>query len=451
MPRPNLLATPFGRLSAFSLLYFGEGLPQGFATAAVVLEFKRMGMSAEAMGGFAAAIMAPWAWKWAFGPLVDNLHFPRFGRRTQWVVAMQTGMVATLLAALSVLPKEVAADGSIVGIGLFTTLLIAHNTFAACQDVAIDALAVTVLPDDERGRANGLMFGFAQLGIAVGGSGVIAMKSVFGFTTSSLIVPLCLAGLLTLTVGWVRETLTPQDRSGGISQVGAEILDYVRTVAKVFFTTRRGFLGMVLALLPAGALALSSTLSNVITPTLGMTDDEIAAINAVGSIVFSVACVAGGLVSDKWGRRRSLAVFSAATVLPTLWMAWQFTSAGWLHAPPAVAGVWPRAEGLITAWWIASTAYAVFLGLMYGIRSALYMDIAEPRIAATQFTASMALLNVVTMYTYWWEGKALSTVGEGGWGLTLPQTLYIDCALGLLFLLVLPLLPIGEKSASKAA
>ena len=99
MPRFNLLATSRGRLTAFTLLYLGEGLPQGFATAAVALELKRMGASAEVMGTFAATIMAPWAWKWAFGPVVDNLYSRRFGRRSQWVIAAQVGMMATLLLA----------------------------------------------------------------------------------------------------------------------------------------------------------------------------------------------------------------------------------------------------------------------------------------------------------------------------------------------------------------
>lgn len=435
LARPNLLSSPTGRLTLFSLLYLGEGLPQGFATAAVTLELKRMGVGADVLGVFAATIMAPWAWKWAFGPVLDNLHLPRFGRRTQWVLVMQAGMILTLFAALAAFPSSADA-----GLGIFTTLLLVHNLFAAGQDVAIDALAVSALPEAERGRANGFMFGAAQLGMAIGGSGVIAAKGFLGFSFASMLVPLGLAALMTLTVGWVREGLTPGGE-GGLRQVGTEILDYLKTVLRVFFTTRRGFYGMVLALLPAGALSLSLTLSNVITPTLGMTDDEIASLGAISSIVFAVACATGGALSDRLGRRLTLGLFAGATALPTLWMAWRFQQAGWDFAPAALAdGTWPRAEGLIRDWWIAGLVYGGFVGLMYGVRTALYMDIVEPRIAATQFTASMALLNVVTMYSYWWEGRAMTTVAEGGWGLTVPQTLTVDAVLGLVFLAVLPLL-----------
>ena len=145
---PNLLSTRKGRLFGFLALYVSEGLPQGFTAVAVALEFKRMGMTGEAIGSFAALIMLPWAWKWLMGPLVDNLHFRRFGRRKQWIVASQIGMLATLLGAMTVFPKMVTGDDgtrSVIGLGLFTAILLVHNIFSATQDVAIDALACTTL------------------------------------------------------------------------------------------------------------------------------------------------------------------------------------------------------------------------------------------------------------------------------------------------------------------
>jgi PAT family beta-lactamase induction signal transducer AmpG len=443
MATPNLLATPRGRLTAFVLLYFGEGLPQGFVTTAVALEFKRLGMEAEALGTFLASATLPWAWKWVMGPVVDNLHLERFGRRTQWIVAMQVGMIASLMAALAMFPTK-GADGAIGGLAVFTALMLAHNVFAACQDVAIDALAVGTLSEEERGRANGLMFAGAQLGLAAGGSGVLYLKGALGFGTAALLVPACLLGILTMMLKLTAEKALAGQVAAvtrGVAGAGAEILDYARTVGRVFFTTRLGFLGLVLALLPIGAKSLSATVSQNITPTLGMTDDEIATWNLVGSVAFAVACVAGGVVSDKWGRRRTLALFSAATALPTLYLAWRFTAAGWLFPPEGVDGVWPRApEALILEWNLAGTVFAVFLGFMYGVQSALYMDIAEPRIAATQFTASMALLNLVTSYTFWWQGQALTSTADGGWGYTLPEVMMVDSAFGLVFLAVLPFL-----------
>jgi PAT family beta-lactamase induction signal transducer AmpG len=437
----NLLRTPRGRLGLFGLLYFGEGLPQGFVGTAVALEFKRLGMEPQAIGAFLGTAMSPWAWKWVMGPVVDNLHFARFGRRSQWIVAAQVGMIVGLCVALAAFPTA-GADGEIVGLGLFTTCLVLHNLCGATQDVAIDALAVTALPEEERGRANGVMFGAAQLGLAAGGSGVVAAKAWFGFGGAALLVPAALVVLMLTVLRGVKEPGHVHARAAGLQSAMREIADYARTVFTVFFTTRRGFLGMVLALLPAGCLSLSLTLSTVLAPSLGMTDNEIASLGLTGSVVFALACLTGGTISDRIGRRLALGLMASASALPTAWMAWTFQSTGFLQLPEALPdGSFPRAEALITAWWIATLVFAVAYGLMYGVRSALYMDIAEPRIAATQFTASMALLNVVTIYSHWWQGNAITTVEKGGWGLTVPQALGIDVGLGLIFLLVLPLLP----------
>ena len=56
---------------------------------------------------------------------------------------MQVGMMATLLVAM---PVNFATE-----LGLFTAIILVHNAFGATQDVAIDALAVNVLPEHERG------------------------------------------------------------------------------------------------------------------------------------------------------------------------------------------------------------------------------------------------------------------------------------------------------------
>ena len=77
--------------------------------------------------------------------------------------------------------------------------------------------------------------------------------------------------------------------------------------------------------------------------------------------------------------------------------------------------------------------YSAFQGLMYGTRTALFMDVTTPRVAATQFTAYMAMLNLVTAYTANWQGVALERLGY-------PMTLAIDAGLGVVSIALLPLM-----------
>jgi len=54
-------------------------------------------------------------------------------------------------------------------------------------------------------------------------------------------------------------------------------------------------------------------------------------------------------------------------------------------------------------------------------------------VAATQFTAYMALSNLAITYSSWWQGHALVR-----WGY--PVTLAVDSAVGLIVVFLLPLM-----------
>ena len=69
-------------------------------------------------------------------------------------------------------------------IGRLTAFFLLHNSFGAMPDVAIDALAVNTLREYDRGLANGVMFGGAAIGTAVGGAGAWP-RSVGGRTPSN--------------------------------------------------------------------------------------------------------------------------------------------------------------------------------------------------------------------------------------------------------------------------
>jgi PAT family beta-lactamase induction signal transducer AmpG len=89
------------------------------------------------------------------------------------------------------------------------------------------------------------------------------------------------------------------------------------------------------------------------------------------------------------------------------------------------------AAALVTALWVATLGYSVAQGLMYGTRSAIFMDVTNPTVAATQFTAYMALLNLSIAYSATWQGVAIEALGY-------PMTMGIDAVVGLLCLALLP-------------
>jgi PAT family beta-lactamase induction signal transducer AmpG len=425
MKFPDLLSTRRGRLAAFFLMYITEGIPLGFAAVTIATQMRRQGLSAAAIGAFTAAIYLPWAFKWAVGPLVDVVSSDRFGRRRTWIIAMQLGMVATLFV--------MQGAGISAGIGLLTTLIIVHNIFAATQDVAIDALAVSTLKEDERGMAGGLTFAGAYLGQAVGGAGALYLVKFIGFSNTYFFVAAAILAVTIFVVLPLREPVMPRFAAAGsgLSRIAAEITQFSRQVWSAFTESRASLVGLAFALLPAGAMALGLALAQTLAVDLGFNDDQVASLNLWTTICQAAGCVIGGWLSDRLGRRRALAWFISSMTPVTLWLAWTMWNAGWIHPVDSAHRVGLVVPALvISVFWITSLLYCFANGLMYGARAALFMDVSNPRVAATQFTAYMALLNLGIAYSARWQGWAVDRYGY-------PVTLLADAFIGLLCLLFL--------------
>jgi MFS transporter, PAT family, beta-lactamase induction signal transducer AmpG len=425
MKFPNLLATRRGRLTAFFLMYITEGIPLGFAVTAIATQMRRQGISATAIGGFVAAIYLPWAFKWAVGPIVDVFSSDRYGRRRSWIIAMQLAMVASLFMLQFV--------GLGAGIKVLTTLIIVHNIFAATQDVAIDALAVSTLRADERGMAGGLTFCGAYLGQAVGGAGALYLIEYVGFSNTYFFVAAAILAVTVLVVLPLQEPVVPRVAAAGagLQRMGAEISLFVQQVWGAFTETRASLVGLAFALLPAGAMALGLALLNTLAVDLGFNDARVAKLNLWATILAASGCVVGGWMSDRLGRRRALGWFIFSMSPITLWLAWALWHAGWIRpVDPALRAGLVVPALVVTVFWCSALLYNFANGLMYGARAALFMDVSNPRVAATQFTAYMALLNLGIAYSSKWQGWSVDRFGY-------PLTLLADATFGLLCLVCL--------------
>src|SRR6478735_829911 len=291
MRLPNLLDSRRGRLAAFFLLYVTEGIPLGFAATAVATQLRRQGVGPAEIGAFVASFYLPWAFKWAFGPFVDVFRSQRFGHRRGWILLTQLVMVLTLVSLVLVpLPQ---------GLGIFTAILLVHNTFGAIQDVAIDSLAVNTLAEHERGLANGLMFAGASVGQAIGGSGVLLMMGYIGFQSSFVFVALCILAVTAFIVLPMKESAVHALSESAIAAgtkwaaASAEMKAFAVQSFRSFLGTKGAFSGVFFALLPAGAMSLGLALQSNLAVELGMNDDEVAVL-ALWSMVISAGCMVVG-------------------------------------------------------------------------------------------------------------------------------------------------------------
>ena len=423
----NLLDSTRGRFIAFGTLYISEGIPYGFTTTAMVAFMRTEGLSLAQIGAFVAALFVPWSFKWVWAPLIDLVKLPRFGGRKAWILLCLSMMIVTLVVT--------AVVDFHTNFQLLLAAIVLNNFFCATQDVAIDSLAVSTLKEDERGRGNGFMFGGQYFGIALGGGGAVFVFGLWGFNAALMYV----SGLMFLSwlfvLFFIRDpdvSREPVARSGSVlAKLGAELKGFLRELHSSFVHSGRGpKMGLLFAVLPAGAMSLGYSMLSTIQVDYGLGQTQIAQISVYNTIAGAVGCIIGGWLGDRYGIRRILAIFVVLTALPTVLLANEIRSVG--LSDVALATLYATIIG-----------HGLIFGMMFGPRIAVFMGMTNPAVGATQFTAFMGMSSWAISYGNYWQGQVAEAHGY------VPM-LYLDSLFMLASLDVIPFVRDREPSALPA-
>jgi PAT family beta-lactamase induction signal transducer AmpG len=344
------------RLLLFGGLYFAQGVPWGFLTVAVALRLTKLGLSPAAIGDLMFVATLPWTGKPLIGLLVDRVSFGRWGRRRPFILSAEAGMALTLLA--------LAFTNPLGNWWLFSALIFLHNLLAASQDVATDALAIDLLEESERSRANGIMSASKFLGMLVGGQGLLWVADVAGWSVAYAVAIALLLVPATLVMG-IHERPLPAQRP------------------RLFGLALRSFSSRIVLLAAAFALVvhLAESLTFPLTyplfcNQLGYSEQQVGTLATLNGIVGALGSLLGGALGDRLGCRRML-----------------------LYGCLGMAGCYlgfALGKGLWVHYWML-VAFTVVGGLMSGVvyatMLALFMGLTNPRFAATHFQFYQALIN----------------------------------------------------------
>ena len=204
---------------------------------------------------------------------------------------------------------------------------------------------------------------------------MLFLTAVMPFTSTYFFVAASILAITVFVVLPLREKAMTEAEATihAARNIVEELKRFVREAWIAFTGSRAAWVGVIAALLPAGAYALSLALQSNLAVELGLDDDAIAQLNVVCTLVNAVCCILGGWLSDRFGRRSTLALFVALTIVPTLWLAWVMWKAGWIMPVEIDTPNRPHpSTALIFTFWAACIVYNVFQGLYYGIRTALY-------------------------------------------------------------------------------
>ena len=419
---------PLLRLLTLCILYVAQGIPYGFVAVTLAIYLIDSGVEEGVVGGFTAMATLPWTFKWIWGPMIDRYGIPSMGRRRPWIILAQAGMIITI--SMMAFVPSITEDIVILGWMVFF-----HNVFVSLQDVSVDALAVDLLREEERGRVSGLMYGSKSLGGFIGGAVLTRIlhssdfNTVFAVQVSILIFisffPLCLRErpgerLLPWSKGSVQLKLS-ESMSGSMGIL-------FKRLGKAF-SLRSTIVGAVVGLLLfIGSGALGAITKALLTRDLGWSSVEVSDIDGGYAVFLSLAgALLGGFLADVFGAKKIIAFGSICLGLAYLGfglMSPEYIGDGWFSwsCKPAVVSYL-----LVTAFLVNMISVGLF---------SMYMSISWPVVAATQFTAYMAILNLSTTIGQWATGEFAK--------LEVEDVLFIFAVVQVAILGLLPLIDIHQ-------
>ncbi|MET9689797.1 MFS transporter [Streptomyces sp. NPDC006514] len=291
-PRRGLLFLLLVANSAMMALYMGVGsvlLPTQVAAIAPDDKVAVLGL----IGGVSAVFAT------AFNPIAGALS-DRSGRRNPWIVGgglASLGLLALLGSVRTAL---------LVGIG-WCLIQATMNVYQA----AVTAIVPDRIPAARRGTASALV----GLGLPIGGTvGVlIASRTADQLRTGYLVLGAVVAGSALLLSAFCRDVPRSGPAAAPARPKGAQLAAFLSALANHDF--RWAFIGRALMVLGYFSvvgyqlyiLGDHITLPDGLTPPAAM-----AVLTPVSMVAMAVSTVVGGLLSDRWNRRKVFVGVSAA-------------------------------------------------------------------------------------------------------------------------------------------
>lgn len=377
----NLLGTATGRRFVFAALYFSEGAPIGFLWWALPTQLRAQGVPVAEIATLVSLIAVPWAAKFLWAPLID-ISRHRGGSIRIWIAAAQTVMGAALLPLLFL---DVTAS-----FPLCAVFLVLHAVAASTQDAAIDTLCIATVAGPERGEINGWMQTGMLTGRALFGGGTLLLALTLGLNGTIMLVTGTI-WLISLLLTLIREPAAQMKDARGILPA---FISHLRT--GVF--TRTALWGLGFALLAGTGFEALGSLAGPYMVDRGVATETVGLFFALPSVLaMALGGLLGGFVSDRVGRFRAVAWFLGVNVTAICGV-----GAG------DIAGVW--SPSLLP---VGMTLFYFTIGLFVSSSYALFMDIANVDLGATQFTLFMAATNACESGAAFTAGLLVPSVGYG--------------------------------------
>ena len=373
------------RYLAFSALYISEGIPIGILFYAIPAWLAMNNVPPAAIASYVAVIMIPWSFKIILAPIIDRYTFLAMGRKRPWIIIGQTGLIISFLAIGFVNDPINNLNGLMV-IGFITCF------FGAIQDIAIDGMAVDIIPLHQQARANGIMWGSRIIGQSLSLLIGTALINVVGFSNAISSLSIVVAFLILVPIFFrerIGEKLLPwtNGKASPVSSL-AQLRhwgDLLKSLLKVAILPASMFLGM--------GILITGSLSGLMTALLPIfAVQELSWSNTDFSHVYTAATLVGGcfgmliggFIIDLLGTKKMIIILLALITL--LLVSFSIFHEYWSNT------------SIIYGFVILYYLFITFLDIAV---LATAMKISWKKISATQFTLYMTLNNLGNVFGAW--------------------------------------------------
>ncbi|MBU0555073.1 MAG: MFS transporter [Alphaproteobacteria bacterium] len=409
------------RIGSMMTFYVAQGLPLGLFLTAVAAWLSSNQMPPAAIASLVATAYLPWSFKFIGAALMDRYTYLPMGRRRGWLIGSQAVILVglTVAALAGPAPQDMA---------LITVLGVLIFSGGAMQDVAVDGLAVDILPESEQGTASAFMFGGQALGMAIGGAmGGYLLQHYGSGTAFAAFLPFNMAFLLLALILRERpgEKLLPWTKGQASAEaLNAHGVPWLRILAITFRSMiRRDSLILLAASMFGRAVggAFTAFWPVFATTQAGFSTSGYSGMVATVGLLVSISCMGVGtlLVAKLGPRRATIVTFAGYAMMSLVYL-----------ISPEIA--------MIGYVFVLLSIFREFTDILTSISSnPLRMRLSDKRVGATQFTIYNSLSNLPVAL-----GASLYAWAFGAGGMTLLMVMLI--AMTVASCIIFALLRIGN-------
>ena len=293
---------------------FASGMPFLLTGATLTYWMSRTDVDLTTIGLF-ALVGTPYAFKFAWAPLVDQLPLPVLdqwlGRRRSWMLLAQIGILLSVLLLAWSDPARTPwfTAGAAVAVAFFS----------ATQDIAIDAYRIEILRDEEQGAGSAT----TQLGYRIALWIVDAMSLLLPSLLPWPVVISLIALLIVIGMVTAFYAEEPKVERPAISSTQSWINQAVIRPFAEFLAYRGWFVILLFALLYKYGDALGGTMARPFFNQMGFSGPEIFGVTKSFGVAATIfGGLAGGILVARYGLFKSLLVAGILQAVTNLLFSW---------------------------------------------------------------------------------------------------------------------------------